>query len=201
MGGGTRVAAVVLGTAVVAVALALRFLVERDRDVDATGYVRTCARWGLNVGLSPFATTYLRNEDLAAVCGRDTTFDAATQLCVPREPRVCDVDLSTPQWATYPEMLRAGACQQRGCSFDPERNRCDTQRECTNAVTEDWCDANPNCAWHGGTVCTYRTSRPAVALRTGCGADAEVRPASALCGPGTRFHAARGTCEHEENNL
>ena len=176
------------------------FFVKRDSDVDGTGFVNVCAPGGLNLGVSRLSTTYLRNADLAKVCGRDTTFDASVRKCIPRDKPVCDIDLSTPAWRAFPEMLRNGECQQRGCSFDRVANRCDTRLECTNAVREEWCNQNPNCAWLGGTICRYR-SNPELVLRTGCTADSERVPAASLCGPGTHFHDKRQTCEADEKKL
>ena len=127
-------------------------------------------------------------------------FDASVQKCVPLDKPVCDIDLSTSEWSTFPEMLRNGECQQRGCSFDRVANRCDTRLECVNAVRKEWCNRNPNCAWLGGAMCRYR-SNPELVLRTGCVVDSERVHVASLCGPGTHFHDQRQTCEADEKKL
>jgi len=188
-----------LGTLVVATIALLAAFVRPPIDVDGTGYVRRCARWGWNLGLSSFATTYLTNQELARACGRDTTFDVATRMCVPRTRRACDVDMSVPRFLDFPEFLREGECQQRGCSFDRDRNRCDARRECRVAHRREWCDRNPNCAWSDRTMCRPRGAPPDLMLRTGCGGGEDAMdPVATLCGPGTTFHAARGVCELDD---
>lgn len=182
--------------------LVLVFVVERDVDSDGTGYVKTCAAIGLNLGVGRvFSTTYIRHADLEKVCGRDTIYDRSSQKCLPRDTPICDeIDLSTPEWQSFPSRLREGECQQNGCSYDKFEQRCDTRLECVNAVRKEWCDKNPNCMWLGGTTCRHR-STPEPVLRTGCGGGAEIVPASTLCGTGTHFHETRRTCERDENKL
>lgn len=187
-----------LGALVVATIALFATIARPPVDVDGTGYVRRCARWGWNLGLSSFATTYLTHEDLARACGRDTTLDAATRTCVPRARRVCDVDMSVPRFRDFPEFLRVGECQQRGCSFDDVGNRCDARKECRVAHKKEWCVRNPNCAWSDRTMCRHRSLADDLVLRTGCGAEAVDDPVASLCGPGTTFHAARGVCELDD---
>ena len=161
---------------------------DRGTDVDQTGLIKKC---------SMFSTAYFTNRDIAQVCGRDTIYDTTRRQCVPREKPICDIDLSTIEWMTFPEMLRNGECQQKGCSYNRLEMRCDTRLECANAVKKEWCDRNPNCTWHGGTTCRYKAN-PEIVLRTSCDGTSEIRPTASLCGPGTHFHKDRRTCEADE---
>lgn len=153
---------------------------------------KRCPLLGLNLGVAPFVTRFMTDDDLARVCGRDTVFDPTTGRCVVR--RACDIDLSGVRFRSFPKVLREGECRSRGCSFDESKNRCDARLECR--YPQPFCEANPNCT-HTRLGCKYRSLSDFRPIRT-CGttrAKDVLADASSLCGPGTTFHKKRSVCE------